>query len=77
MLLLAIMAVPIYGINLLCDTNFMFLMYAEEGSPLLWFEGHWGNHLLGYPVLIAAVFGVMSIPCYFMEKRRKAAIQTS
>ena len=76
-LLLAIMAVPIYGINLLCDTNFMFLMYAEEGSPRLWFEGHWGNHLLGYPVLIAAVFGVMSIPCYFMEKRRKAAIQTS
>lgn len=69
-LLLAVMAVPIYGVNLLCDTNFMFLMYAEEGSPLLWFEENWGNHLFGYPVLIAAVLGVMYAPSYLLSKRR-------
>lgn len=74
-LLLAVMAVPIYGVNLLCDTNFMFLMYAEEGSPLLWFEEHWGSHLLGYPVLIAAVLGVMSVPGLLLEKRREKELQ--
>jgi len=66
--LLAAMAIPIYIVNLLCDTNFMFLMYAEEGSPLLWFEEHLGSHLLGYPVLMAAVLVVMSISSYFIEK---------
>ena len=28
------MAVPIYCVNLLLDTNFMFLMYAPDGNPL-------------------------------------------
>ena len=71
-LLLLVMAVPIYGVNLLCDTNFMFLMYPEAGSPLLWFREHWGNHLLGYPILIAAVVMVMSIPTFFMSRKRKS-----
>lgn len=71
-LLLLVMAVPIYGVNLLCDTNFMFLMYPEAGSPLLWFREHWGNHLLGYPILIAAVVVVMSIPTFFMSRKRKS-----
>lgn len=33
-LLLLAMAVPIYCVNLLLDTNFMFLMYAPDGNPL-------------------------------------------
>ena len=69
-LLLLVMAVPIYFFNLLGNTNFMFLMYPETGSPLLWFEEHWGNHLLGYPVLLTAVAAVMSIPTFFMGKKR-------
>ena len=67
-LLLLAMAVPIYGVNLLCDTNFMFLMYPEPGNPLLWFEEHWGNHLYGYPILIAAVMAVMYAPTRFLGK---------
>ena len=31
--LLALMAIPIYGLNLLLDTNFMFLMSADPGNP--------------------------------------------
>ena len=67
------MAIPIYGINLLLDTNFMFLMYAEEGNPLYLFEQMWGNHLLGFPVLITAVLIVMYAPMEIFRaiKRKK------
>ena len=70
LLLLAIMAVPIFFINLLCDTNFMFLMYAEPGNPLEWFQNACGNHLIGFPVLIAAIMAVMYVPTRFMHKKR-------
>ena len=33
----------------------MFLMYAPEGNPLYWFQQTFGNHFIGFPVLIAAV----------------------
>lgn len=66
--LLVLMAIPIYGLNLLLDTNFMFLMYADPGNPLYWFGQNWGNHLLGFPVLITAVMIVMYVP---MELWRK------
>ena len=65
------MAVPIYIFNLIFDTNFMFLMYVEEGNPLLMFEEMWGNHLLGYPVLLAAVIVVMCIPVLIMDKAKR------
>lgn len=71
LLLLAGMAVPIYGLNLLLDTNFMFLMWADEGNPLYLFEQLWGNHLLGFPVLIAAVLAVMYVPLVLFRKFRK------
>lgn len=62
MLLLVGMAIPIYFVNLLLDTNFMFLMYADSGNPLYIFEQIWGNHLYGFPVIIAGVLAVMFIP---------------
>lgn len=75
LLLLIIMAIPIYGINLLLDTNFMFLMSADPGNPLYLFEQLWGNHLYGFPVLIAAVLIVMYVPLIlfrrFKESRNK------
>lgn len=60
--LLIAMAFPIVGINFLLDTNFMFLMYPEEGNPLMWFAQKWGNHLYGFPVLISAILLVMYLP---------------
>ena len=68
LLLLVGMAIPIYGINLLLDTNFMFLMSADEGNPLYIFEQLWGNHLYGFPVLITAVLVVMYVPLFVFRK---------
>ena len=53
------MAVPVYGINLLLDTNFMFLMYAKPGNPLYLFEQMMGNHLWGIPILSLALLVLM------------------
>lgn len=64
------MAVPIYIFNVIFDTNFMFLMFVEEGNPLLLFEQMWGNHLLGYPVLLAAVIIVMCVPLLWMKRKK-------
>ena len=68
LLLLVCMAIPIYGVNLLLDTNFMFLMSASEGNPLYLFEQMWGNHLYGFPVLIAAVLIIMYVPLVIFRK---------
>jgi hypothetical integral membrane protein (TIGR02206 family) len=68
--LLVGMAIPIYGINLLLDTNFMFLMSADEGNPLYLFEQLWGSHLLGFPVIIAGVLLVMYVPLVIIRKIR-------
>ncbi|MBQ9748420.1 MAG: TIGR02206 family membrane protein [Clostridia bacterium] len=62
LLLLLGMAVPIYLVNLVFDTNFMFLMKAGKGNPLYFFEKAWNNHLLGFPVLMAGVLLVMYFP---------------
>lgn len=53
------MMVPIYVINLILDTNFMFLMYAESGNPLYWFQEKFGNHLIGLPPLVILVMIIM------------------
>ena len=71
LLLLVCMAIPIYFINLLLDTNFMFLMEADAGNPLALFEQLWGNHLLGFPVLIAAILAVMYLPLELYRKLHK------
>lgn len=72
LLLLVAMAVPIYFINLLLDTNFMFLMSADPGNPLYLFQQLWGNHLYGFPVLIIAVLAVMYIPLVIFRKVKKS-----
>lgn len=74
---LGALAMVALAANLLLDTNFFFLSFAEEGNPLYWFEVHWGSHLLGFPVLIAAVLAVMHAPlplysCIRKKRSRKA-----
>ena len=66
--LLAAMAVPIWFFNRAFGTNFMFLMRAGEGNPLKLFE-RFGSHLLGYPVLLAAVFAVMYLLLRVLRRR--------
>lgn len=69
--LLVLMAIPIYGLNLLLGTNFMFLMHADPGNPLALFEEMWGNHLYGFPVIIAAVVVVMYAPVVCRQKLKR------
>ena len=54
--------------------NYMFLMYAEAGNPLLLFEEWFGNHLIGIPVLGAVFIGLMYGILYICRKivERKA-----
>lgn len=61
MMLIALAAI-IYCVNLLLDTNFFFLMEAPKGNPLYWFYQNWGNHRLGFPVLIGAALVLMYAP---------------
>ena len=72
--LLLLMAIPIYGINLLLDTNFMFLMSADPGNPLYIFENLWGSHLWGFPVIIAGILLVMYVPLELARKLHKKAL---
>ena len=66
------MAILAYIVNILLDTNFFFLIEAEPGNPLYWFEENWGSHLLGFPVIIAAVLLVMQGPFALLELKKKA-----
>ena len=71
LLILVILAAIALAVNLLLDTNFMFLMEAPENSPLYFFETAWGNHLLGFPIIIAGILLVMYLP---LPKRAKVGV---
>ena len=71
---LALLAVPIYAVNRLLDTNFMFLMFAPEGNPLRWFGQTFGCHLIGYPFLIAAVVALMFLPPELCRRLRRTEV---
>ena len=57
-------------VNLIFDTNFMFLMEAKPGNPLYIFQQLFGNHLIGFPIIITAVILVMYLPVIILKKRR-------
>ena len=69
-LLLVAMAIPVYGLNLLWDTNFMFLMHPDSGNPLEMFEKLLGSHLWGFPILLPVVIFIMYIPIWILKKRK-------
>ena len=71
--LLVAMAIPVYGLNLLWDTNFMFLMRPDSGNPLEFFEKLLGSHLWGFPILLPVVLLIMYIPILVFVKPRKRA----
>lgn len=69
--LLAALAGLALVLNLLLDTNFMFLMDVGKSNPLYIFEKAWGNHLYGFPVIIAAVIAVLYAPIELYHKFKK------
>lgn len=66
--LLALLAAIALAANLALGTNFMFLMYAESGNPLLLFEDRFGSHLVGFPVILTAVIALMYLPTLLKRK---------
>ena len=68
--LLITMAIPVYFLNLLWDTNFMFLMQPDTGNPLELFEKLLGSHLWGFPILLPVVIAVMYLPARMFIKKR-------
>lgn len=71
-LLLIAMAIPVYFLNLLWDTNFMFLMQPDSGNPLEMFEKLLGSHLWGFPILLPVVILVMYLPTKIFKNRKSA-----
>lgn len=75
LLLVLGLAVPIYMFNLIFDTNFMFLMYGEEGTPLVfWFQEHVGTHLPGLAIL--AIIALTAMYTILFLCRKLAAKRT-
>lgn len=72
--LLVAMAIPVYGLNLLWGTNFMFLMQPDSGNPLELFEKLLGSHLWGFPILLPVVLFVMYLPVFLLKKRKTRVI---
>lgn len=70
-LLLIGLAIPAYFLNLLFDTNFMFLMSPETGNPLGLFEKYLGSHLWGFPILLPIVMFVMYLPLFIASRLTK------
>lgn len=69
--LLACLAGVALALNLLWDCNFMFLMSVGKSNPLYIFEKMWGEHLLGFPVLITAIVIVLYGPVEIYHKLKK------
>ena len=70
-LLLVALAIPVYFLNLLWDTNFMFLMEPDSGNPLEFFQSLLGSHLWGFPILLPIVIFIMYIPIFIIKRNRK------
>ena len=68
-LLLVAMAIPVYFLNLLWNTNFMFLMESDSGNPLEFFETLLGSHLWGFPILLPVVVLLMYLPARLLKKK--------
>ncbi len=69
-LLLILMAIPIYFMNMAWGTNFMFLMEPDKGNPLEMFEKLLGSHLWGFPILLPVVMFLMYIPIAIIKKKK-------
>ena len=67
LVMLAFMALLVWGINLLLDTNFMFLMFPVKNTALVLVKQIFGNYQLGLFIVCVVVVLIMYIP-YKVEK---------
>jgi hypothetical integral membrane protein (TIGR02206 family) len=60
--LLIALAVPVYGINLWLDTNYMFLMKHDNIAPLKLAEQLTGSHLVAFPIIAVVAVALLYLP---------------
>ena len=70
-LLIGILAVPIYFINKLWDTNFMFLNGPSKGSPLVFlYDIFGGGYLIALIVLVLSAWLLMYLPWEVIYRKK-------
>jgi hypothetical integral membrane protein (TIGR02206 family) len=80
LLFIIVIAVPLYFLNKVLDTNFFFLNQPSPGSPLELFAGLWGNpgYIFGIFIIIAVLWLLLYLPVelYYRKKPGGAGHQT-
>lgn len=62
-------------VNMVLDTNYMYLMYAPKNNPLYLFQKTFGNHLVGFAVILPGVLALMYLPCVKLGKRSSVSVR--
>lgn len=73
--ILGCFAVVALLVNLVLDTNYMYLMYAPKNNPLYLFKKAFGNHLVGFAVILPAVLAIMYLPWLRVRHGEKKAVK--
>ncbi|MBR5472677.1 MAG: TIGR02206 family membrane protein [Clostridia bacterium] len=71
-LLLIGFAVPALILNLIFDTNFMFLMNTANIGFLELFKNTFGAHQWAFPILLPIIMAIMYLPIFIANKIKKA-----
>jgi uncharacterized membrane protein YwaF len=71
LLLIIVIAIPLYSLNKLLNTNFFFLNWPSPGSPLELFADLWGNpgYIAGIFIIIAALWLILYLPIELLRLR--------
>ncbi|MBR6879823.1 MAG: YwaF family protein [Clostridiales bacterium] len=70
---LLVFAIPLYFFNMKYMTNYLFLRFPPEGSPLAWFDSMWGRpwYALGALAILAPLQIVIYTTAAIVRKARK------
>ena len=66
-LFMYLIAIPIYFLNKLWDTNFMFINYPSPGSPLIPLYDLFGNgYVIAAAILLVVIWVILFLPWLFL-----------
>jgi len=73
LLVVVLLAIPLYFLNKLWNTNFMFLNWADVGNPLSFFEARWGRpwYIFSAIPMLAVAWALMYLPWEIAKKLNK------
>ena len=67
------MAIPIYFLNKVWDTNFMFLNTPSEGSPLIPLYSLFGEgYVIAFAVMVISILALLFLPWEILRRRKEA-----